>query len=150
MSDLRSELRELRKTHPDYMSVSKMKVKDVALAIGKLRAHLESSPSIAHDGGKSKKAMAGTVKSVKEAKKAEFPVEPAGDHEAPKSAKKVPKASKAPVEAEAPKAKGKAKAKAEPEAEAPAPKKGKPAKGSEEMKAKMAAIRGKKGAKKAE
>lgn len=148
MSDLRSELRELRKSHPDYMSVSKMKVKDVALAIGKLRAHLESSPSIAHDGGKSKKAMAGTVKSVKEAKKAEFPVEPAGDHEAPKSAKKVAKKEKAPVEAE-PKAKGKAKAKAEPEAEAPV-KKGKAAKGSEEMKAKMAAIRGKKGAKKAE
>jgi len=145
MSDLRSELRELRKSHPDYMSVSKMKVKDVALAIGKLRAHLESSPSIAHDGGKSKKAMAGTGKPVKEAKKAEFPAEPAGDHEAPKP-KKVAKKEKAPVEVEAPKAKGKAKAEA-PKAEAP---KGKPAKGSEEMKAKMAAIRGKKGAKKAE
>jgi hypothetical protein len=149
MSDLRSELRELRKTHPDYMSVSKMKVKDVALAIGKLRAHLESSPSIAHDGGKSKKAMKGTEKSVKDAKQAEFPSVPAGDHEAPKSAKKVAKKDKAPVEVEVPKAKGKAKAEA-PKAEAPAAKKGKPAKGSEEMKAKMAAIRGKKGAKKAE
>jgi len=91
MADLRKELRELRANHPDHRSVSKMSVKDVAMAVGKLRAHVESSPSIAHDGGKSKKPMKGTVESIKEAKKAEFPVAPAGDHEVPKSAKKVSK-----------------------------------------------------------
>jgi len=137
MSDLRAELRELRKTHPDYMSVSKMKVKDVALAIGKLRAHLESSPSIAHDGGKSKKAMKGTTESIKAAKASEFPTKPDGDHAPPKSAKKVSKAEKAPVAVKEP-----------VKAEEPVAKKGRPAKGSEEMKAKMASIRGKKGAKK--
>ena len=57
MSELRAELRELRKKSPMHMSVSKMKLKDVALEVGKLRSHLESSPSIAHDGGASKKAM---------------------------------------------------------------------------------------------
>ena len=132
-ADLRAELRELRKKHPDHMSVSKMKMKDVAMAIGKLRGHLESTPSVANDGGGSKKAMKGTVKSVKEAKKAEFPVEPAGEHEAPKSAKKVPKAEKAPVAV-----------KAEAKAEAPVVKTGRPAKGSPEAKAKMDAIRAKK------
>jgi hypothetical protein len=136
-ADLRAELRELRKKHPDHRSVSKMSVKDVAMAIGKLRGHLESTPSVANDGGGSKKAMKGTVKSVKEAKKEEFPVAPDGDHEVPKSAKKVPKAEKAPVAV-----------KAEAKAEAPVVKAGRPAKGSEEAKAKMASIRGKKGSKK--
>lgn len=137
MSDLRAELRELRKKSSAHMSVSKMKLKDVALEVGKLRGHLESSPSIGHDGGASKKAMKGTVESVKEAKKAEFPVAPAGDHEAPKAAKK--KAEKAAPVPEAPKAEA-------PKAEA-AVKKGRPAKGSPEMKAKMDAIRAKKVAK---
>lgn len=146
MSDLRAELRELRKKHPDYMSVSKMKMKDVSMAIGKLRAHLESTPSVANDGGGSKKAMKGTVKSVKEAKKAEFPVEPAGEHEAPKSAKKVAKAEMAFVEHKGEEKKAAHKAKAEE----PVAKKGRPAKGSPEAKAKMDAIRAKKGAKKAE
>ena len=136
-ADLRAELRELRKKHPDHMSVSKMKMKDVAMAIGKLRSHLESTPSIANDGGKAKKPMKGVVKSVKEAKKEEFPTAPDGDHEVPKSAKKVPKAEKAPVAV-----------KAEAKAEAPVVKAGRPAKGSEEAKAKMASIRGKKGSKK--
>ena len=139
MSDLRAELRELRKSHPDYRSVSKMSVKDVAMAVGKLRNHLESTPSVANDGGKAKKPMKGAVKNIKEAKKEEFPVEPAGDHEAPKSAKKVPKKEKAPVAA-----------KAEAKAEAPVVKAGRPAKGSPEAKAKMDAIRSKKGKKKAE
>ena len=74
MSDLRAELRELRKKSASHMSVSKMKLKDVALEVGKLRSHLESMPSIGLDGGASKKAMKGAVESVKEAKKAEFPV----------------------------------------------------------------------------
>lgn len=146
MSDLRAELRALRKASPMYMSVSKMKLKDVALEVGKLRGHLESSPSIGHDGGASKKAMKGTVESVKEAKKAEFPVEPAGDHEAPKAAKK--KAEKVvPLPEAAPKARGKKAVAAEPAAEVKSEKKAKPAKGSEEMKAHMAAIRSKKAAK---
>jgi uncharacterized Zn-binding protein involved in type VI secretion len=133
MSDLRAELRELRKKSPAHMSVSKMKLKDVALEVGKLRSHLESMPSIGLDGGASKKAMKGTVESVKEAKKAEFPVAPSGDHAAPKAAKK--KAEKIAPVPEAPKV------------EEPV-KKVKHAKGSEEAKAHMAAIRGKKGAKK--
>ena len=137
MSDLRAELRELRKSHPDYRSVSKMSVKDVAMAVGKLRNHLESTPSVANDGGGSKKPMKGAVKNIKEAKKEEFPTAPDGDHEAPKSAKKVPKKEKAPVAV-----------KPEAKAEAPVVKAGRPAKGSDEAKAKMASIRGKKGSKK--
>jgi hypothetical protein len=90
--------------------------------------------------------MKGTVESVKEAKKAEFPVEPAGDHEAPKAAKK--KAEKVvPLPEAAPKARAKKAVAAEPAAEVKSEKKAKPAKGSEEMKAHMAAIRGKKAAK---
>jgi hypothetical protein len=153
MSDLRAELRELRKKSASHMSVSKMKLKDVALEVGKLRSHLESMPSIGLDGGASKKAMKGAVESVKEAKKAEFPVEPAGDHEAPKAAKKkaekvAPMSDKAVPLPEAPKkARGKKAAAAEPAPEVKSEKKGRPAKGSEEAKAHMAAIRGKKAAK---
>ena len=136
MHDLRAELKELRKAHPDHRSVSKMPMADVAMAIGKLRSHLESSPSIAHDGGKAKKPMKAATENVKEAKKAEFPVAPAGDMAAPK-APKAPKAKKEAAPApEAPPA---------PEA-APA-KKGRHPKGSDEAKAHMAAIRGKKGKK---
>ena len=135
-ADLRAELRDLRKKHPDYRSVSKMSVKDVAMAVGKLRNHLESTPSVANDGGKAKKPMKGVVESVKEAKKAEFPVAPDGDHAPPKSAKKVSKAEKAPVAV-----------KPEAKAEAPVVKAGRPAKGSDEAKAKMASIRNKKGKK---
>jgi hypothetical protein len=133
MAELRAELRELRKKSPAHISVSKMRLADVALEVGKLRAHLESSPSIGHDGGKSKKAMKGTTESVKEAKKAEFPTAPNGDMEAPKASKK--KAEKVAPVPEAPKAEV-------------AVKKAKPAKGSDDMKAHMAAIRGKKAAKK--
>jgi hypothetical protein len=143
MSDLRAELRDLRKKSPAHMSVSKMKLKDIAMEIGMLRTRLETSPSIAHDGGKSKKPMKGT-ESVKEAKKAEFPVEPAGDMEAPKASKK--KAEKVVPLPEVPKSRAKKVVESEPAPEK-SEKKERPAKGSDAMKEKMAAIRSKKIAK---
>lgn len=124
MSDLRKELRELRKQSAAHTSVSKMKLRDVAMEVGRLRAHLEVSPSVAMNSGTSKKPMKGTVEPIKEAKKAEFPVKPAGSMDEAKAPKK--KAAAAVV------------SEAEPEAKAP---KGK---GSPEMAAKMAAIRSKK------
>ena len=130
---MRAELRELRKSHPDHAPVSKMKKGDVSELIQKLKAGREETPSVASVTNAPVKMQRSAVESVKEAKASEFPLEVHSD----KAKAKAPKA-KAPKEmAKAPKAKA-PKAKAEPMAEAKA---GRPAKGSEEMKARMAKMR---------
>ena len=87
-AELRKELKELRKTHPDHMPVSKMHKKDVSETIERMRSRLETSASIAQDSSPAKKPAKASVESVKEAKAAEFPTAPAKSHE---KAAKTPK-----------------------------------------------------------
>jgi hypothetical protein len=129
-AELRSELKSLRKEHPDHAPVSKMKKKDVSDLIQRLKAGREETPPVAATTGAGPRAYESAVESVKKAKAAEFPVVIAGEKKAP-APKKAPAKGKAEVVAPVVKM---SKAKAE------APK-GRPAKGSEEMKARMAAIR---------
>lgn len=131
---MRAELRELRKSHPDHAPVSKMKKGDVSELIQKLKAGREETPSVASVTNAPVKMQRSAVESVKEAKASEFPLEVHSD----KAKAKAPKAKAMEKEmAKAPKAKA-PKAKAEPMAEVKA---GRPAKGSEEMKARMAKMR---------
>lgn len=87
-AELRAELKELRRSHPDHMPASKMHKKDVAATIERMRAHLETSPSIAQDSSPAKKPAKSSVESVKDAKAAEFPVAPVKSHEAKAAAPK--------------------------------------------------------------
>ena len=131
-ADLKKELKALRKEHPDYTPVSKMKKGDVSALIQRLKAGREETPNVVATGAQMPQVATVDAPAVK------------------KMAKKPAKAeAKKPAKAEAPpvavveKKKVMAKAGAK---EAPAPK-GRPAKGSEEAKAHMAAIRAKKGKK---
>jgi hypothetical protein len=91
-SDLRKELRELRKEH--VKPVSRMKKGDISNEIAKLREMRETTPAAAAVPSSVAKVQRPAVSSVKEAKKKEFPVTPA---EQPKKEAKNPKATaKAP------------------------------------------------------
>ena len=46
-SELRNELKELRKNHPDFKPVSKMHKSDISELIGKLKSKLEHTPAVA-------------------------------------------------------------------------------------------------------
>ena len=131
-ADLKKELKALRKEHPDYTPVSKMKKGDVSALIQRLKAGREETPNVAATGAQMPQVATVDAPAVK------------------KMAPTVKKMTKKPAKAEAKepvavveKKKVMAKAGAK---EAPAPK-GRPAKGSEEAKAHMAAIRAKKGKK---
>ena len=130
LSEMRAELRELRKSHPDHKPVSKMRKGDVSEMIQRLKAGREETPAVASVTSAPAKMYKSAVESVKDARADEFPVA-IHEHKAKASQTKAPKA------------KAKAKAKAEPKAKE-APKEAKasrPAKGSEEAKARMSAIR---------
>ena len=126
LSEMRAELRELRKSHPDHKPVSKMRKGDVSEMIQRLKMGREETPAVASVTSAPAKMYKSAVESVKEARADEFPVA-IHEHKAKASQTKAPKA----------------KAKAEPKAKE-APKEAKasrPAKGSEEAKARMSAIR---------
>lgn len=76
-SELRAQLRELRKEH--VKPVSKMRKGDIAAEIQKLKVHREETPAPAATASPAPKAMKSTVESIKEAKKAEFPRQPEGE-----------------------------------------------------------------------
>jgi len=145
-AELRKELKELRKSHPEHAPVSKMRKSDVSDMIQKMKMRLEETPPVAAVKSADSKTYKSAVTSVKKAKETEFPLEIHADAPAPsKKMPAAPRASKAPTKPKAnivPEVK-KAEAKAHAEV-----KKGRPAKGSEEAKAHMSAIRAKKGAKK--
>lgn len=139
--EMREELRALRKEHPDHRPVSKMRKGDISEMIQKLKAGREETPNVASITNAPAKMYKSVSESIHKAKEEEFPVEISGGEKA--SPKKKVVASVAVKKAKVdvmPEPKMKAVKKAEP----PAKKGGK---GSEEMKAKMAAIRAKKGKK---
>ena len=99
-AELRAELRELRK---DKMKpISKMKMGDVSAEIERLRMARETTPAVDAVPSMPPKKMESAVKSVKEAKAAEFPVKPseAMTKKGPATAKKavaVPEKKKSAV-----------------------------------------------------
>ena len=93
LAEMRAELRELRKSHPEHMAVSKMRKADVSSMIQKLKVGREETPAAAM-GVAQAKVYKSAVHSVKEAKAAEFPLEAV---DAPKSMKAAPKAKAMPV-----------------------------------------------------
>jgi hypothetical protein len=125
LSEMRAELRELRKSHPDHKPVSKMRKGDVSEMIQRLKAGREETPAVASVTSAPAKMYKSAVESVKTARAEEFPVE-IHEHKAKASQTKAPKA-KAP--------------KAEPKEASKEAKASRPAKGTEEAKAKMAQIR---------
>ena len=143
-AELRAELKALRKEHPDHAPVSKMKKKDVSDLIQRMRAGREETPLPAATGGAPPKMYESAVESIKKAKASEFPLAHVGEKKEKAPAKaKAPAKGKKDVVASAvkvSKAKEVALKATGAAAGAPVPR---PAKGSEEMKAKMAAIRGK-------
>ena len=146
-SELRAELKALRKEHPDHMPVSKMKKGDVSALIQRLKQRVEETPPVASVKSADAKTYKSAVESVKKAKETEFPLMPHAVAPAPHKVAVAPRGSKAPTKPKmnvVPEAK-KAEAKAHAEI-----KKGRPAKGSEEAKAHMAKIRGLKGKKPAD
>jgi len=129
-AELKKELKALRKEHPDYTPVSKMKKGDVSALIQRLKAGREETPNVAATGAQMPQVATVDAPAVKKM------VKKPAKAEAKKPAKAEAKEPVAVVEKKKVMAKAGAK-------EAPAPK-GRPAKGSEEAKAHMAAIRAKK------
>ena len=86
LADMRKELRELKKAHEK--PVSRMKKSDISMELERLRHHREVTPAPAAVPSAPPKSVKSKVESVKEAKKAEFPVAPA---DVPKKAAKAPK-----------------------------------------------------------
>jgi hypothetical protein len=79
LSELRKELREMRKTHAP--AVSRMRKGDISKEIDMLRGRTEETPHIANTPSVPDKKIRAAVESIKEAKKSEFPVKPIGKKE---------------------------------------------------------------------
>jgi hypothetical protein len=96
LKEMRDELRNLRKSHPEHMPVSKMRKADISSMIQKLKVGREESPSVGLGGSSGPKMFKSASESVKRAKAEEFPLEPHSDMPSKPSA--MPKAKKeAPV-----------------------------------------------------
>lgn len=95
-AELRAELRALRKDH--VRPVSRMKVGDISEEIEKLRNARETTPAVDAVPSAPLKKMEAAVKSVKEAKKMEFPMKPSAEVKAAPATKTGKKAPVAPVE----------------------------------------------------
>ena len=84
--ELKDELRQLRKSHPDYMPISKLKKGDISSQIERLKAGREETPAPAAVPSASLKKSQAAVETIKEAKRMEFPQKPSSKAE--KSVKK--------------------------------------------------------------
>ena len=79
LAEMRAELRELRRSHPEHMAVSKMRKADVSSMIQKLKVHREETASAGAKAAPAK-VYKSASESVKEAKASEFPLEIHADH----------------------------------------------------------------------
>jgi hypothetical protein len=91
LAEMRNELRDLRKAHPEHKPVSKMRKADISSMIQKLKVHREETPSVATASVSGPKVYKSASESVKKAKEEEFPL--AHHSEMPKAAK-APKTKK--------------------------------------------------------
>lgn len=97
LKDMKAELRELRKAHPEYAPVSRLKKADVSAQLERLKVSRETTPPVASTEGAPAKKSKMAVETIKEAKAKEFPMKPA------------PKETKIVKGGEAPKAESKKK-----------------------------------------
>ena len=74
---MRAELKELRKSHPEFGPVSRMKKQDVSSCLERLRVSREETPAPAAVPSAAPRRGNPAAQSIKEAKRDEFPVEPA-------------------------------------------------------------------------
>ena len=95
LKEMRDELRELRKAHPEHRPVSKMRKDDISSMIQKLKVHREETPAPAVFSSAPAKTYKSAVESVKKAKEFEFPLEIHAD--APKAMKASKPAKAIPV-----------------------------------------------------
>ena len=91
--ELRDELRNLRKDA--VKPISKMKKEDVAKEIEKLRGTRAETAPVASTPMGPIKASKSAVESVKEAKRSEFPVQPAGEEKKKTGTKSMKKSAPA-------------------------------------------------------
>lgn len=100
LAEMRAELRELRKSHPDHAPVSKMRKADVSDMIQKLKVHRAETPNVAAFSSAPAKMYKAASESVEKAKESEFPLAHAAAPKAAKAAKvvkaKLPAAPKTP------------------------------------------------------
>lgn len=73
---MRDELRNLRKSIPEYSPVSRMKKGDISSQIEKLKTMRAETPGVASLPSAPMKVSKSAVESIKEAKAKEFPVKP--------------------------------------------------------------------------
>jgi len=76
-AELRAELRALRKEK--HKPISRMRLGDISAEIEALKVHREETPAPAATPAGRPRQMAPAVTSIKKAKAAEFPVEPASE-----------------------------------------------------------------------
>ena len=89
LSDMRKELRELRKEA--VKPVSRMRKGDIAAEIEKLRGHREETPAAAAVPSAPPRMAKAAAESIKEAKRSEFPVKPEAKKSAPPAKMAAPK-----------------------------------------------------------
>jgi len=92
LQEMRAELRELRKSHPEHKPVSKMRKADISSMIQKLKVGREETPAVATASPSGPKMYKSASESVKKAKAEEFPLE---HHSEMPKAPKTPKTPKA-------------------------------------------------------
>lgn len=96
LKEMRDELRELRKQHPEHKPVSKMRKADISSMIQKLKVHREETPAVMATPAAPPKMYKSAVESVKKAKETEFPLEMHAP--APKAMKSTPVKKGTPVQ----------------------------------------------------
>jgi hypothetical protein len=88
LAEMRAELRELRKSHPEHKPVSKMRKADISSMIQKLKVGREETASVATASPSAPKMFKSATESIKTAKASEFPLA----HHSEMPSKPAPKA----------------------------------------------------------
>lgn len=91
VSDLRKELKELRKASKAHTAVSRMKKEDISAEIQRLKGYREETPAVAAVPSAPHRKQETELHSIKEAKVKEFPLKPAKLDKARDVATKVAK-----------------------------------------------------------
>jgi len=76
VSDLRKELKELRKASKAHTAVSRMKKEDISAEIQRLKGVREETPAVASVSSVPPRKMETDFETIKEARAKEFPMKP--------------------------------------------------------------------------
>ena len=96
VSDLRKELKELRKASKAHTAVSRMKKEDISAEIQRLKGMREETPAVASVSSVPPRKMETDFGTIKEAKVKEFPMKPAKNDKARDVSTTVAKKAPAP------------------------------------------------------